>query len=251
MKRLLLPLLLALAATTAAADVRVRDEESMAKAARINAQLAVAYLKQNDVVAARDKIEKALAENSHDSGVQSAAGLVYMRLQEPDKADRHYSEALRLAPNDAEMQNNYAVFLCQQGKWDKGLKLFEHAARNPAYSNPEVAYSNAGTCARESKNLARAEELFRKALNVRKDFPDALLQMADLSLAKGTPLAARAFIDRYFSAAQASPDSLLLAVRIEHRLGNRTGEDHYSDRLEHEFAESDQARQLREGAGQK
>ena len=251
MKRLLLPLLLALATGSASADVRGRDQESMVKAARLNAQLAVAYLKQNDVAAAREKIEKALAENSRDAGVQSAAGLVYMRLQEPDKADRHYSEALRLAPNDAEMQNNYAVFLCQGGKWDKGLKLFEKAARNPAYSNPEVAYSNAGTCARDAKNLTRAEEMFRKALSVRKDFPDALLQMADLSLAKGTPLAARAFIDRYFSATQATPDALLLAVRIEHRLGNRAGEDRYSDRLEHEFADSDQARQLREGAGQK
>ena len=53
MKRLVLPLLLALATSSASADVRVRDDESMAKAARINAQLAVAYLKQNDVVAAR------------------------------------------------------------------------------------------------------------------------------------------------------------------------------------------------------
>jgi type IV pilus assembly protein PilF len=251
MKRLLLPLLLALAAATASADVRGRDDASMAKAARINAQLAVAYLKQNDVVAAREKIEKALAENSHDAGVQSAAGLVFMRLQELDKADHHYSEALRLAPNDAEMQNNYAVFQCQRGKWDKGLKMFEQAARNPAYATPEVAYSNAGVCARNAKNLVRAEDEFRKALNIRKDFPDALLQMADLELERATPLAARAFIERYFAATPATPDALLLAVRIEHRLGNRSGEDRYSDRLEHEFADSEQARQLREGAGQK
>lgn len=242
--------LLAVLPALGLADRRA-DDESMAKAARLNAQLAVAYLKQNDVVAARDKIEKALTQNPRDSGVQSSAGLVYERLQEPDKAETHYSAALRLAPNDPDMQNNYAVFECRRGKWEKGLKLFEQAARNPAYSNPEVAYSNAGVCARGAGNLARAEELFRKSLSIRADFPDALLQMADLSLARGAALAARAFLDRYFVGSRASPESLLLGVRIEHRLGDRAGEDRYADKLEKEFADSDAARQLRDGAASK
>jgi type IV pilus assembly protein PilF len=253
MKRLLLPLLLALAAGSgAAADTRGHaDEESLAKAARINAQLAVAYLKQNDVAAARDRIERALGQNSRDPDVQSAAGLVYDRLQEAEKADAHYSAAVRIAPNDPSVVNNYAVYQCRRGKWEKGLKLFEQAARNPAYSTPEVAYSNAGVCARDAKNLARAEELFRKALSIRSDFPDALLQMADLTLTRGSTLAARAFLDRYFAVSPASPESLLLAIRVAHKLGDRAAEDKYSDKLEHDFADSDQVRQLREGAGQR
>lgn len=252
MKRLAMLVLLLLAATPPAeAQTRARDEDSMVKAARLNAQLAVAYLKQNDVVAARDKIEKALQQNSHDAGVQSSAGLVYERLQEPDKADTHYSAALRLAPNDPDMQNNYAVFQCRRGKWDKGLKLFEQAARNPAYSNPEVSYANAGVCARGAGNLQRAEDLFRKSLNIRSDYPDALLQMADLSLERGSAMAARAFLERYFVGSPGSPESLLLAVRIEHKLGDRHEEDRYADKLEHDFPDSDQVRQLRAGAGAK
>ena len=150
------------------------------------------------------------------------------------------------------MQNNYAVFECRRGKWEKGMKIFEQAAKNPAYSNPEVAYANAGVCARGAGNLPRAEDMFRKALAIHADYPDALLlQMADLTLARGSALAARAFLDRYFVAARASPESLLLGVRIEHRLGDRAAEDRYADRLEKEFADSDATRQLREGAGAK
>jgi type IV pilus assembly protein PilF len=251
MKRLLLPMVLALAAVSAAAEIRAPDDASLAKAARINAQLAVAYLKQNDVQAAREKIEKALGQNSRDADVQSAAGLVYERLQEADKADTHYSAAVRLAPNDPSMMNNYAVYQCRRGKWEKGMKLFEQAARNPQYSTPEVAYSNAGVCARDANNLPRAEEMFRKALSIRSDFPDALLQMADLSLSRGTALAARAFLDRYFAVSPTSPESLLLAIRVSHKLGDRGSEDKYSDRLEHDYPDSEQARQLREGAGQR
>jgi type IV pilus assembly protein PilF len=242
-------LALLLVAPPLLANTLARDEDAMVKAARINAQLAVAYLKQNDVVAAREKIEKALTQNAHDSGVQSSAGLVYERLQEPDKAEAHYAAAMRYSPNDPDMQNNYAVFECRRGKWDKGLKMFEQAAKNPAYANPEVAYSNAGVCARDAKNLPRAEELFRKALSIRSDYPDALLQLTDLSLERGNALAARAFLERYFAGARATPESLLLGVRIEHKLGDRHAEDRYADRLEHEFADSDQARRLHEGAG--
>ena len=250
MKRLLLMILLVAGVAPAGrADQRVPDEAQMVKAARLNAQLAVAYLKQNDVAAARGKIEKALLQNPRDAGVQSSAGLVFERLQEVNKADEHYLAALRYAPNDPEMQNNYAVFQCRRGKWEKGLKMFELAAKNPAYANPEVAYSNGGVCARGAGNLPRAEEMFRKALAIRSDYPDALLQMADLSLARGGALAARAFLERYFVAGRPTAESLLLGVRIEHKMGDRNAEDRYADKLEHDFADSEQAKQLREGAG--
>ena len=249
MKRLLMTVLLVAGSASAVlANQRAPDEAQLVKAARLNAQLAVAYLKQNDVAAARGKIEKALSQNPRDAGVQSSAGLVFERLQEVDKADEHYSAALRYAPNDPDMQNNYAVFQCRRGKWEKGLKLFELAAKNPAYSNPEVAYSNAGVCARGTGNLPRAEEMFRKALAVRADYPDALLQLADLSLARGNALAARAFLERYFVAARPTAESLLLGIRIEHKMGDRNAEDRYSDKLEHDFADSEQTKQLREGA---
>src|SRR5579871_577691 len=107
MKRLVPAALAILAAATAGADTRGRpDEDSLARAARLNTQLAVAYLKQNDVRSAREKIERALSQNPRDASVQSAAGLVFDRLQETDKADSHYSTALRLAPDDPDMQMN-------------------------------------------------------------------------------------------------------------------------------------------------
>ncbi len=252
MKRLVPAALAILAAATAGADTRGRpDEDSLARAARLNTQLAVAYLKQNDVRSAREKIERALSQNPRDASVQSAAGLVFDRLQETDKADSHYSTALRLAPDDPDMQMNYAVFLCRHDKPDKGLKLFEHAARNPSYQTPEIAYTNAGVCMREAKNLPKAEELFRKALGIRADYPDALLHMTDISLQRDAALAARAFLDRYFAAWPATPESLLLGVRVAHRLNDRATEDKYSDKLEHDFADSEQTKQLRQGAGQR
>jgi len=239
--------LLLFAALAASAGPSAPSEPPMVTAARLNAQLAVAYLKQNDVVTAHEKIDKALTQNPNDAAVQMSAGLVYERLEQLDQADRHFAAALRLDPHNPDMVNNYAVFLCRRGHYDQGQKLFEQAARSPSYATPEVAYANAGVCARSAKNLPQAEALFRKALAARSDYPDALLQLADLSFERGAALAARGLLSRYFTVAASSPESLFLAVRIERSLGDAHAADRYRSQLQKEFPDSEQARQLRGG----
>jgi type IV pilus assembly protein PilF len=238
-----LPLTAAVAAPTA------QDEAPMVTAARLNAQLAVAYLKQNDIAVAREKIEKALTQNPKDATVQMSAGLVFERLQDAERADRHYATALKLEPGNPDVQNIYAVFQCRNGRPVQGQKGFEQVARNPAYSTPEVAYANAGVCARGAGDLARAEAFFRKALKVRPDFPDALLQLADLTYTTGGGLGARALLERYFRVAPASADALMLGVRIERALGDVEAATRYQNQLQKDFPDSEQARELRSRAG--
>lgn len=237
-------LVLAGFAASAVAQERAPAEDPRSAAARYNAQLGIAYLKQNDVTIAREKIERALAQNPRDPIVQSSAGLLYERLNDVAKADRAYSAALRLAPKNPDYQNNYAVFQCRRGEFAKGQKLFEQAASNPEYATPAAAYTNAGVCARSAKDLARAEDYFRKALKLVSDYPDALLQMADLSFARGNGLASRAFLQRYFVRAPSSPDALLLAIRVERSLGDVAAANDYETKLRREFPASEQARQL-------
>ena len=249
MHRYTLAALLLLNALAAGAQERLPPPDPLLRAALVNAELAVAYLKQNDVVTAREKIKKALTQNPKSASVQTSAGLVYERLQESEEADQHYSIALRLEPRNPDMQNNYAVFLCRHARYEAGRKLFEQAARNASNRTPEVALANAGVCARSAGNLAAAEELFRKALALRGDFPDALIQMADLALQHGDGRQARGFIEHYFAVGPNSADSLSLAVRIERAVGDPGAADRYAAMLQRLFPDSEQARQLRSGPG--
>ena len=236
-------------ASAAGAQQRAPGENPKVTAARLNTQLAVAYLKQNDVAAAREKIDKALEQNPHDADVQTAAGLVFERVNEVANADRAYASAMRLEPRNPDRVNNYAVFLCRRGQAARGQKLFDQAAHNSAYATPEVAYTNAGVCARGAGNMVVAEEYFRKALAVRPDYPDALLQMADVSFSRGDGLKARAFLQRHFNAAAETPDALLLAVNVERSLHDARAADEYAARLQLVFPGSDQARQQRRRVG--
>jgi type IV pilus assembly protein PilF len=228
-----------------AAHGETAEGSQLATAARLNAQLAVGYLKQGDVVAAREKVEKALRENDRDAFVHTAAALVYDRLQEREKADKQYAQAVRLEPKNPEFQNAYAVFQCRNGRPKDGQLLFEQAARNPAYATPEVAYANAGVCARGAGDVAAAETYFRHALELRSDFPDALLQLADLTFQKGNGLPARGLLERYFQVAPRTPDALALAVRVERSLGDSNAAHRYFDELVNRFPDSVQVRELR------
>jgi type IV pilus assembly protein PilF len=223
-------------------------ENRMNTAALLNAQLAIAYLKQGDVGLAQKKIDKALGQNAHESLVQLGAGLVYERLEQTDKAGRFYETALRLDPHNPDMQNTYGGFQCRHGHAAEGQKLFEQAAKNPAFQTPEVAYTNAGVCARDAKDLPRAEAFFRQALLMKADFPDALLQLADVTFTRGQGLQARALVERYLRASPATPETLLLAWRIERSLGDVAMAAKYEAQLRHDFPESNSARELINGA---
>jgi type IV pilus assembly protein PilF len=247
MRALLLALTLVAAASLAAPQPS--NEDAHVTAARLNGQLAIAYLRQGEIGTAKEKIDKALGQNPKDASVQLAAGLVYEALHDLDTADRHFSDALRLEPKNPEMMNNYAVFLCRRGHYAQGQKLFEQAARNPIYATPEVAFANAGVCARSAKDLPRAEELFRRALSARQDYPDALLQLADLTFERGNGLGARALLERYFGAAPPSPESLYLALRVERSLGDQQAAERYAAQLQKDYPDSTQARALRGGSG--
>jgi type IV pilus assembly protein PilF len=249
MTRIMLALMLCLAVQAIEASESGDDRREQATtAARLNAQLAIGYLKQGDVATAREKVEKALRQYERDSAVQTAAALVYERLQERDVADRHYALAIKLEPKNPELQNNYAVFQCRNGHAADGQKLFEAAAKNPAYATPEVAYANAGVCARAVGDKGKAEIYFRRALDLRSDFPDALLQLADLSFEKGNGLAARGLLARYFQVAPRTVDALALAVKIERAQGDTAEARRYAEELQRNFPDSPQARELR-GSG--
>ena len=215
-------------------------------AARLNARLGVEYMKQGQLAIAQEKIEKALQQNPRDPGVQLSAGLLHEQLFQPEKAERHYRQALRLAPDSPEGQNSFGAFLCRNGEAKRGEEMFLKAARNPLYRTPEVAYTNAGVCARRNGRLDRSEEYLRLAVSQRAQYPEALLQMAGVSYERGNYLQSRAFLQRYLAVGTGAADALLLGHQIEKALGDQAAADDFARRVRSQFPDSPEARILNE-----
>jgi type IV pilus assembly protein PilF len=236
---LLMALLLA-----AAAPAQNTAPDPLHEAARINARLAMEYMKRDQLSVARDKVERALAQNPKDPTVQLAAGLVYERLLDTERAEQHFRLALRADSDSPEAQNALGAFLCRHREFAKGEAMFLKAAGNPLYRTPEVAYTNAGVCARSAAAPERAEKYLREALMVPAVYPETFVQLAGVLHDLGNHLQARAFIERFLAVAPATPDVLLLGHQIEMALNDRAAATAFGERLRKEFPDSVQLRVL-------
>jgi len=233
-----LTLLLLAACATPQHPNKTRD------AAAYNVQLGIEYLHQGDVALAKDKLDRALAEAPNSAEVHSARAMLFERMHNPDKADAEFRTSLRLAPHDPDVVNNYAVYLCQNGRTDEGVRRFEEAAHNALYRTPWAAYTNAGVCLRAAKRDDEARANFDRALQVRPNFAEAAFQLTELEFQHGELAPARAAIDAFIGSYDATADLLLLGVRVARAQGDKIGAQRYARRLQVDFPGTDQARAL-------
>jgi type IV pilus assembly protein PilF len=234
-----------LAAPRAGIAAEPGSREAIDQAAAVNTELALAYMREGNLKAAREKIDKALRQNARTANTQMAAGFIYDKLGEKRKAMSHFEQAVKLGGKDnPDVVANAAVYFCMNGEPKRGEQYMLQAAASPLNARPDVAYANAGRCARGDGRPKDAEQSFRKALAINPRQPDALIQMAELAQAGGNGLQARAFLERYTAVAPVTAGTLWLGRNIELGLGDAAQAARYAQRLKNEFPSSEETAQL-------
>ncbi len=217
------------------------------EAAEYNLQLGISYLRKGNLQAARQKLERALEQDPDLATAHAALGIVFERLEDPEGAERHYRRAVDLNSSDPDNLNALAVFTCSRKQDPQAaLKLFDRAIAIPlsvSAANRPMLYTNAGTCAK-SVDLARSEAYLRGALAEDPLFPDALFQLADVTLERGNAFQSRGFLERYLARVKATSAALWLGVRIEQALNDRAAAARYGEQLRREFPEAVETRLL-------
>ncbi len=222
-------------------------ETNKEDAARYNLELGISYLRQNNPQVAREKLERAIREEPDLARAHAVLGIVFERLEDPKGAEREYRRAIELDGADPDSLNLLAIFTCSyKKKPTEALKFFDRAIAVPLSvkaANRPMLYTNAGTCAK-ALDMALAEAYLRAALAQDPRFPDALFQMAEVSLARGNALQARGFLERFLAQGKATPAALWLGVRIEESLSDAKAARAYGDQLRKDFPESAETRLL-------
>jgi type IV pilus assembly protein PilF len=170
-----------------------------------------------------------------------------MELKDPTKAEANFERALRLSPNDGDINHNYGWFLCQSGREPESIKYFLQALRNPLYGSAARTYSAAGVCSMRAGNTKDADEFFQRALKLEPDDPAALLPLAQIRFRQGKIDDARRLVSRYNKLVSPNPESLWLALRIERRLGERVAEQSFANQLRRRFPNSAENQALQRG----
>ncbi len=197
--------------------------------------LAGADLGAGNLDAAEKRARSALKLDSGRPDALLLLAAVAQRRGDNAQTGQLLQRATVLAPERGDVLNNYAAWLCQQGRAAESLPWFDRALVAPGYATPAIALSNAGACALDAGQRERAQRDLRASLASEPKNAQALTAMAQLSYDDGRFMEARAFSERRLAAAPSTLSVLQLASQIETRLGDAAAAARYQQRIRQEF----------------
>ncbi|MBL8429490.1 MAG: type IV pilus biogenesis/stability protein PilW [Dechloromonas sp.] len=217
--------------------------------AKIHTELGSLYFQAGNPGVALDELRIALSADSGYYQAYSVRGLVRLSLKEYDKAEDDFRQALDLAPNDPEVNNNYGWFLCETGKERQSIAYFLNALKSPLYETPDKAYTNAGTCAFKAGDFDGAQSYLLKALQLSRDGAvPARLQLALIFYRRGNFEESRIYLTEALKMMEPpTAEALWLGLRLERRQGNRAAEAGYASQLRGRYPTSQEYQEFLKG----
>jgi type IV pilus assembly protein PilF len=236
----LLLLVTACISTTTGVPKESNDEN----AAQQYFQLGARYFRNGNYELARERLHRAIDLDPRMGIAYSTLALTYEQLDNIRLATEYHDKAVRYEPDNFNVRNAYAVFLCGQKRYDEARVQFERAVEVPENDDAEIMLTNAGVCMAQKPDYEQAEAFLRRALDTKPTYSEALLQMSLLKYRTTEFLQARAFLQRFLSANKTSAEVLYLGVQIEKALGDDRASTDYANQLLREFPNSEQARRV-------
>ncbi len=215
--------------------------------ARAHTELAAAYYERGNMSVALEELRAAIGADANYAPAYNVLGLVHMELREFTQAEQSFERALRIAPNDPDINHNFGWFLCQSGREDQSLRYFLAAIKNPLYATPQKSYTLAGECALRKGRENEARDYLERALRLDRNYTPALLTLAGIKYRNGQLRDALELVDRFNRLVEPTAESLWLALRIERRLGDRVAEANHTAELRRRFAGTKEYQELLKG----
>ena len=208
-----------------------------AEAAEKRVGYGLTYIQRNNYPRAKHHLDIALDYNPDSGNVHYALGIYFQRVHEFKKSEKHFEKALDINGEKPEYLNALGAFLCEKGEFKKAERLFQKAIDVPTYTDVASAYYNVGFCALKQKNIAKADEYFRKTLNRDRRRSDALIEMAKIEFDKKRYNRAQSYLLR-FEQSRTTAESAWLGLKAAHYLRDKDAIARYGLILEQRFPDS-------------
>jgi type IV pilus assembly protein PilF len=215
--------------------------------AKVHTELGSLYLEAGRFGVAQDEARIAVGADPSYAPAYNLLALIHMNLRENAAADEEFQKALRLAPNDPEINNNYGWFLCQTDRPKQSIPHFTAAIKNPLYTTPTKAMTALGICYIKLQDDAAAEDFLWKAVRLDPANADAKYWLADLYYRKGRYFEARNVVNDLSRELEPNPPLLWLGLRVERKIGDREAEARYASQLRRKFQGSPEYQKLMQG----
>ncbi len=228
--------------------VTASDEPEASKRARVRMELASAYFARGQMTTALDEVKLAIAADPTLVAAFNLRGLIYASLGDDRLAEESFRHALRLDARDADTMQNFGWYLCQQKRFDEAEALFNQALAMPQYRDSPRTLLTQGICHARAGQWADAERSLQRSYELDPSNPATAVNLTEVLFRRGELERARFYIRRVNGSAQlVNAQTLWLAARIEHRLGNRQGERELGSQLRDRFPQSREAAAFDQG----
>ncbi|MDO0946062.1 type IV pilus biogenesis/stability protein PilW [Chromohalobacter israelensis] len=194
--------------------------------------LGLAYLRRDNLSRARRALEHALELGPHDPQALEGMALLHQRQKEPALAEEFFERALEADTDYTRARNNYAALLYDEGKLDAACRQLRIAAQDMTYDNRAQLLANLGRCRFEQGDLEAARRPLEQALAYDSRDTQSLLLLARLDHTQGHDERAWERLQRFFTLADATPDSLELASEIARARGDQEAAAFYHRQLD-------------------
>ncbi|AIN19421.1 type IV pilus biogenesis/stability protein PilW [Yersinia rochesterensis] len=216
------------------------EKVSQPAAGQTRLQLGLEYLAQGDLNAARQNLEKAVAADPQDYRAQLGMAFYEQRIGENSAAEQRYQQAMKLAPGNGTVLNNYGAFLCSLGQYVPAQQQFSAAVLSPDYGQVADSLENAGYCFLRANQNDQARVLLSRALKYDPDKGEPLLTEAERHFGEGNRAQAQLLLDVYQHILPASAESLWLQIRFAALAGRQDSVQRYGKQLARSFPQSKQ-----------
>lgn len=203
--------------------------------AKVHTELGALYLGAGRFAVAQEEARIAINADANYAPAYNLLALVHMNLRETGPAEEEFQKALRLAPNDPEINNNYGWFLCQSDRVKQSIPHFMAAIKNPLYTTPAKAMTALGICYLRLPDDAAAEDFLFKALRLDPANLEARYWLADIAYRKGRYYDARVLVGELNKLIEPNAQSTWLALKVERKIGDREGEARYASQMRRKF----------------
>jgi len=218
------------------------DPQEVERLARIHLELAGGYFGRGQSNDALDEVRKALAAKPDLAAAYNLRGLVYASLNDDEHALESFRRALQLAAHDGDTHHNYGWFLCQRQRFGEADAEFAQALAEPTYRGGSRTMLAQGVCQARSGELAEAERTLSRAYELDPANPSTAVNLAEVLYRRGEFERALFYVRRVNTKEDlASAQTLWLAMRIEHRLGQDQQVQDTGARLRSRFPQSREA----------
>ncbi|HJV61194.1 MAG TPA: type IV pilus biogenesis/stability protein PilW [Albitalea sp.] len=228
--------------------VTASDEPESTKRARVRMELASAYFGRGQMTTALDEVKLAIAADPNLAAAFNLRGLIYASLGDDRLAEESFRHALHLDARDADTMQNFGWYLCQQKRFAEADTLFRQALAIPQYRDAPRTLLAQGVCQARAGEWAQAEGTLQRSYELDPANPATSINLAEVLYRRGDYERARFYMRRVNSNRDLSnAQTLWLAARIEHRLGNRQGTEDFGNQLRNRFPKAPETAAFEEG----